>query len=173
MFGIANLNGKISLDTGKGQFLKMEDPAIGKLLSILSLQALPKRITLDFEDVFSKGFEFDNIRGNADIKQGVIFTNNLNIEGSSAKVTMIGQIDMNNETQNLRMHIVPAVGNSVALISALVATNPFVMGPALFLGNKVLNDPLGQLVAFEYNVTGSWVDPKIEKVSRAAEKSIN
>lgn len=156
-----NLSGKLSLDTGKGQFLQI-DPGIGKLLSILSLQALPKRITLDFEDVFSKGFEFDKIHGSADIKQGVIFTDNLKIEGSAAKVSMAGQMDLNNETQNLRVRIVPAVGNSAALISALVATP--VVGAGVFIASKILGDPLGQLASFEYNVTGSWVDPKVEKL---------
>ena len=163
MYSSANLNGSMSLDTGKGQFMQI-DPGIGKLLSILSLQALPKRITLDFEDVFSKGFEFDTLKGNADIKQGVIHTDNLKIEGSSAKVSMKGQMDLAHETQDLRVRIVPAVGNSVALITVLVASNPLIMGPAVLLGNKVLNDPLGQLVAFEYNVSGSWVDPKVEKL---------
>jgi uncharacterized protein YhdP len=162
MFSKARLNGKLSMDTGKGQFLQI-DPGIGKLLSILSLQALPKRITLDFEDVFSKGFEFDKISGTADIKQGVIFTDNLKLEGSSAKVAMAGQMDLNNETQNLRVRIVPTVGNSVALISALVATP--VVGAGVYLAGKILNDPLGQMVSFEYNVTGSWVDPKVEKIS--------
>jgi uncharacterized protein (TIGR02099 family) len=162
MFSKARLNGKLSMDTGKGQFLQI-DPGIGKLLSILSLQALPKRITLDFEDVFSKGFEFDKISGTADIKQGVIFTDNLKLEGSAAKVAMAGQMDLNNETQNLRVRIVPTVGNSVALISALVATP--VVGAGVYLAGKILNDPLGQMVSFEYNVTGSWVDPKVEKIS--------
>jgi uncharacterized protein (TIGR02099 family) len=161
MFSKANLNGKLNLDTGKGQFLQI-DPGIGKLLSILSLQALPKRITLDFEDVFSKGFEFDKISGTADIRQGVIFTDNLKLEGSSAKVSMAGQMDLINETQNLRVHIVPTVGNSAALISALVATP--VVGAGVYIASKILGDPLGQLVAFEYNITGSWVDPKVEKV---------
>lgn len=158
-----SLNGKLSLDTGKGQFQQI-DPGIGKLLSILSLQALPKRIALDFEDVFSKGFEFDKITGSADIRQGVIFTDNLKIEGSSARVSMAGQMDLVNETQNLRVRIVPTVGNSVALISALVATP--IVGAGVYLAGKILNDPLGQLASFEYNITGSWVDPKVEKVSQ-------
>ena len=38
-------------------------PGIGKLLSILSLQALPRRVALDFKDVFSEGFSFDSILG--------------------------------------------------------------------------------------------------------------
>ncbi len=162
MYSKASLNGNLSMDTVKGQFLQI-DPGIGKLLSILSLQALPKRITLDFEDVFSKGFEFDKITGSADIKQGVIFTDNLKIEGSSAKVAMTGKIDLANETQNLRVRIVPTVGNSVALISALVATP--IVGAGVYLAGKILNDPLGQLVSFEYNITGNWVDPKVEKIS--------
>ncbi len=160
-FNKTDMSGHISLDAGKGQFMQI-DPGIGKLLSILSLQALPKRITLDFEDVFSKGFEFDSIKGDADIKQGVVVTNNLKIEGSAAKVSMQGQIDLNSETQNLRVRIVPAVGNSAALISALVATP--VVGAGVYLASKILNDPLGQMASFEYNVSGSWADPKVEKV---------
>lgn len=160
-FNKTDMSGHISLDTGKGQFLQI-DPGIGKLLSILSLQALPKRITLDFEDVFSKGFEFDSIKGDADIKHGVVVTDNLKIEGSAAKVSMQGQIDLNSETQNLRVRIVPAVGNSAALISALVATP--VVGAGVYLASKILNDPLGQMASFEYNVSGSWADPKVEKV---------
>jgi len=161
MFSNASLNGKLKLDTGKGQFLQI-DPGAGKLLSILSLQALPKRITLDFEDVFSKGFEFDKFSGSANIKQGVIITDNLKLEGSAAKVSMAGQINLNDESQNLRVRIVPAVGDSVALVSALAITP--VLGASVYLAGKILNDPLGQLVAFEYDVTGSWLDPKVEKV---------
>ena len=160
-FNKSEMSGHISLDTGKGQFLQI-DPGIGKLLSILSLQALPKRITLDFDDVFSKGFEFDSIKGDAAIKHGVVVTDNLKIEGSAAKVSMQGQIDLNSETQNLRVRIVPAVGNSAALISALVATP--VVGAGVFLASKILNDPLGQMASFEYNISGSWADPKVEKV---------
>ena len=160
-FAKESLNGKLSLDMGKGQFLQI-DPGIGKLLSILSLQALPKHITLDFEDVFSKGFEFDSIKGSADIKQGVLVTDNLKIDGSSAKVFMRGQIDLINESQNLRIRVVPAVGNSAALLSWLVATP--VVGAGVYLAGKILNDPLGQLASFEYNVSGSWIDPKVEKV---------
>ena len=157
------LNGNLSLDTGKGQFLQI-DPGMGKLLSILSLQALPKRIALDFEDVFSKGFEFDSIKGSAALKEGVLVTDNLSIEGSSAKVTMAGQIDLANEKQDLRVRIVPAVGNSAALISAIVATP--VIGAGVFLASKILGDPLGQLASFEYNISGSWIDPKVEKIAK-------
>lgn len=169
-FNYATLNGALDLDTGKGQFLKME-PGIGKLLGILSLQALPKRITLDFNDVFSDGFQFDRIRGNAQIGDGVLMTQNLQLDGSSAKVTMKGNVDLNRETQDLRVRILPTLGDSVSLLGAFAA------GPAVGIGallvNKVLGDPLDKLVSFEYNVSGTWSDPKVVKLGEVPVKQDN
>jgi uncharacterized protein (TIGR02099 family) len=166
-FNYATLDGTLKLDTGQGQFLKM-DPGIGKLLGILSLQALPKRITLDFTDVFSAGFEFDNINGNASIKHGVIQTDDLHIEGSSAKVTMKGSANLNNETQNLRVEVLPTLGSSVSMLSA------FAGGPVVGLGalivSKVLGNPLDKLMSFEYNISGTWENPNVIKVG---EKPVN
>ncbi|MDO8262273.1 MAG: YhdP family protein [Gallionella sp.] len=160
-FNYASLNGTLKLDTGKGRFLKM-DPGAGKLLSILSLQALPSHITLDFTDVFSKGFQFDNINGNAAIKDGVINTQDFHIDGSAAKVTLKGSVDLNSETQDLRVRIFPTLGDSVSLISAFAA------GPAIGIGtlivNKILGKPLDKLVSFEYNVSGTWSEPNVVKV---------
>jgi len=160
-FEYATLNGTLKLDTGKGQFLKM-DPGAGKLLSILSLQALPKHITLDFTDVFSSGFQFDNINGNATINNGVIDTQDLHIDGSAAKVTMKGTVNLNDETQNLRVRILPSIGAGVSLIGAFAA------GPAVGIGtlivSKVLGDPLDKLVSFEYNVDGTWANPNVVKI---------
>jgi len=163
-FNYATLNGSLKLDTGKGRFLKM-DPGVGKLLSILSLQALPKRISLDFTDVFSEGFQFDNIIGNALVKNGVLDTQDFYIVGSSAKVTMKGSVDMNNETQNLRVKVSPTLGDTVSLIGVF-AINP-VVGIGAMIANEVLGNPLDKLVSFEYNVTGTWIDPSVVKVERA------
>ncbi|KAF0205985.1 MAG: hypothetical protein FD173_575 [Gallionellaceae bacterium] len=161
---LPNLDGHLQLKMAKGQFLKL-DPGAGKLLSVMSLQALPKRIALDFTDVFSQGFEFDSINGVAHIRQGVLSTNDFKINGSAAQVTMSGQVDLSRETQSLRVKVLPTIGDSVSLI-ALAAVSP-VVGAGVFLANKIFRDPLDKLVSFEYNVTGSWVDPKVEKVGQA------
>ena len=151
------------MDAGKGQFLKI-DPGIGKLLGILSLQALPRHITLDFTDVFSEGFEFDSITGDAQIAHGILTTKNFRIDGSAAKVTMTGEVDLNRETQRLLVRILPTVGDSVSLLG-------FAAGPAVgigaFIANKLLREPLDKLVSFEYNVTGTWVDPSVTKVGES------
>ncbi|MCK9355011.1 MAG: TIGR02099 family protein [Gallionella sp.] len=169
-FNYATLDGTLRLDAEKGQFLKMK-PGVGKLLSVLSLQSIPKRITLDFTDVFSDGFEFDSINGNATIANGVIRSQDFRIDGSSAKVTMKGSVDLNRETQDLRVAILPTLGDSVSLLGAFAA------GPAVGLGallvNKVLGNPLDKMVSFEYNVGGTWNDPTVTKAGQAVVKPNN
>ena len=59
-----------------------------KLLGVLSLQALPRRLALDFRDVFSDGFSFDFIRGDVTIQDGIAATNNLQMKGVNAGVLM-------------------------------------------------------------------------------------
>jgi uncharacterized protein (TIGR02099 family) len=167
-FNYATLNGTFKLDSDKGRFLKM-NPGAGKLLSILSLQALPKHITLDFTDVFSEGFQFDNINGNAIIKNGVLDTQDFHIDGSSAKVTLKGSVNMNDETQNMRVRVLPTVGDTVSLGVAFAA------GPAIGVGtlllNKVLGNPLDKLVSYEYNVSGTWTEPNVVKVGSTPDKA--
>jgi uncharacterized protein YhdP len=163
-FDLAKLNGTLKLDTGKGRFLKM-DPGAGKLLSVLSLQALPKNI-FEFKELFGEGFQFDSINGNASIKDGMIDTQDFQIAGSSAKVTMKGKVDLNKETQDLQLKVLPTLGNTVSLIGVF-AVNPAV-GIGSLIANKVLGEPLDKLVSFEYNVSGTWSDPNVVKIERAA-----
>jgi uncharacterized protein YhdP len=162
-FSYSRLNGKVQLNVGKGRFLKV-DPGAAKLLGVLSLQSIPKRISLDFTDVFSGGFQFDSITGNAQIVNGLLLTSDMKLTGSAAKVTMSGQVDMNRETQQLKVRILPTIGDNVSLLS--FAAGPAV-GVGVLLANKILREPLDKLVSFEYNVTGSWADPKVEKVGQS------
>jgi uncharacterized protein (TIGR02099 family) len=159
-----SLSGDLSLNAEKGQFLKIE-PGIGKLLGILSLQALPRRMTLDFRDIFSEGFAFDTITGTAAVEKGVLRTQDFNMRGPSAQVAMSGNIDLAQETQALKVRVVPSVGDSVSVAAGLMLVNP-IAGVAGFVAQRLLRDPLGQAFALEYSVTGTWADPKVEKLTR-------
>ncbi|MDP1634448.1 MAG: AsmA-like C-terminal region-containing protein, partial [Gallionellaceae bacterium] len=162
-FNYNKLNGKLNLKVGKGRFLKV-DPGAAKLLGVLSLQSIPRRISLDFTDVISGGFQFESITGNAQIVNGLLMTEDMQLIGSAAKVTLRGQVDLMRETQDLKVRILPTIGDSVSLLS--FAAGP-VVGVGVLLANKILRDPLDKLVSFEYNVSGSWADPRVEKVAQA------
>jgi uncharacterized protein (TIGR02099 family) len=158
------LAGNISLTAEKGQFLKIE-PGIGKLLGILSLQALPRRITLDFRDIFSEGFAFDTISATAAVAGGVMRTQDFVMHGPAARVGMSGDIDLVQETQSLSVRVVPSVGDSLSVAGLVLLANP-ITGVASFLAQRLFKDPLGQAFAYQYAVTGSWADPKVEKIAR-------
>ena len=163
-FDFASLTGQLMVDAANGQFVKLE-PGLAKLLGVLSLQALPRRLTLDFRDVFSEGFSFDSITGSVKIDQGIAATENFRLQGPSARVTMAGEVDLARETQRLRVRVMPHISDGVSIAGALIG-GP-VAGVAAYLAQKVLKDPLEQLISFEYNVTGNWSDPQVASVARA------
>lgn len=157
------LAGKLDLDAEKGQFNQLE-PGVGRLLGILSLQALPRRITLDFRDVFSQGFAFDRISGSIDVAAGVMSSKTLEIRGPAARVLMRGTADIAAETQNLRVTVQPTLSESIAIGAAAGLINP-VAGVITYLAQKALSDPIEKLFAYDYAITGSWSDPVVEKLA--------
>lgn len=158
---IPSLSGQVNLDMASGQFLKVE-PGVAKLLGVLSLQALPRRLTLDFRDIFSDGFAFDSVVGTATIAQGKAHTDNFKMRGVSATVLMDGVADIARETQDLHVAVLPEINAGTASVVAL-AINP-VIGIGTFLAQLFLRDPLMRAFTFEYNVTGSWTDPVVTKL---------
>ncbi len=161
-----SMNGMLELEARSGQFRKL-NPGVGRLLGVLSLQSLPRRITLDFRDVFSEGFAFDRISGSIDVNKGVLHTDPLEIRGPAARVFMRGEASVPDETQNLRVTVQPTLSESVAVGAALggAVVNP-VAGVVTYIVQKVLEDPVEKFFAFEYAVTGTWDDPVVEKKGR-------
>ena len=161
--------GQLHLNVESGQFLKA-DPGLAKLLGVLSLQSLPRRLTLDFRDVFSEGFAFDFVRGDVRIEQGVATTNNLQMKGVNAAVLMEGSADIDRETQDLRVVVVPEIN---AMTASLVATaiNP-VIGLGSFLAQVFLRGPLIEAATQAFRVDGTWTDPRVVRVARPGREAI-
>ena len=158
-----SLNGQLEVGIERGQFLKA-DPGLAKLLGVLSLQSLPRRLILDFRDVFSEGFAFDFVRGNVRVEQGVASTNNLQMKGVNAAVLMEGQADIARETQDITAVVVPELNAGTAsLVASMI--NP-VTGLSSFLAQFILRGPLQAAATQTFHVTGTWADPQVEKVER-------
>ncbi|WP_409970287.1 YhdP family protein [Piscinibacter sp.] len=158
-----SLSGQVNVAIESGQFLKAQ-PGAARLLGVLSLQSLPRRLALDFRDVFQEGFAFDNFSGDVTIAQGVAHTNNLRMRGVQAAVLMEGSADIAHETQDLRVVVVPEINAGTASL-AYAVINPAV-GLGTFLAQMFLRKPLTQAGTREFHVTGPWADPKIDRVER-------
>ena len=155
------LGGSFTVGFESGQFLKA-DPGLAKLLGVLSLQSLPRRLALDFRDVFSEGFAFDFVRGDVVIDQGIAHTNNLQMKGVNAAVLIDGRADIAKETQDMRVIVVPEINAGTASLIA-TAINPAI-GLGTFLAQVLLRGALIESATQEFHVDGTWVDPKVTKV---------
>ena len=160
-----SMDGGVHMEVEQGQFLKAE-PGLAKLLSVLSLQSLARRIHFDFRDVFSQGFAFDFIRGDIAVTKGVARTNNLQMRGLNAAVLMEGSVSLANETQDLKVVVVPEIN---AMTASLVATaiNP-VIGLGSFLAQMFLRGPLMEAATRTFHIHGTWTDPVVEPMKPQA-----
>ena len=158
-----SMNGTFNVNMEAGQFLKA-DPGLAKLLGVLSLQSLPRRLTLDFRDVFTEGFAFDFVRGDITIQQGMAATNNLQMKGVNAAVLMEGKADLAHETQDIKVVVIPEINAGTASLVASVI-NPAI-GVGTFLAQMFLRQPLIKAATQEFHIDGTWTDPKITKLGR-------
>jgi uncharacterized protein (TIGR02099 family) len=161
----ATMNGSMVVNMEEGQFLKAE-PGVAKLLGVLSLQSLPRRLILDFRDVFQQGFAFDKVEGDVTIAAGVAQTRNLRMRGVQAVVLMEGQADLARETQNLKVFVVPEVNAGTASL-AYAAINPAI-GLGTFIAQVLLRKTVVEANTREFAITGTWTDPKVDRVERSS-----
>lgn len=155
-FNVGELGGTLQLEAEHGQFLKIQ-PGVGRLLGVLSLQSLPRRLTFDFRDIFNDGFAFDLISGNVRIDRGLMRSDDFRMEGPAAKVAISGETDLNRETQNLHIKVMPSLTDSLSI--AALAGGPAV-GAAAWVAQKILRDPINKLAAYEYDISGTWDNPQ-------------
>ncbi|BEV07726.1 YhdP family protein [Methylophilus sp. DW102] len=155
-FAVERLDGSFTMQLEKGQILKVQ-PGVGRLLGLLSLQSLPRRLTLDFHDLFSEGFAFDKITSTANIRDGILRSDDLFMTGPAAEARIKGETNLKAETQRLKVRVVPHISDSVSL--AALAGGPIV-GVAAFVAQKLLKDPLNKISASEYMITGTWDNPQ-------------
>jgi len=164
-----SMSGRFNLDIAKGQFFRA-DPGAAKLLGILSLQSLPRRLLLDFRDVFSDGFEFNHVRGDVAIEQGIARSSNLQMAGAVATVLMDGSTDIARETQNIKVLVIPQLDTSAATLLTALA-NP-VAGLYTLVASTLLRQPLQDANTQELLVEGSWQAPRVTKIDRRTGKPL-
>lgn len=158
-----SMEGQLQVDIGQGQFLHAKTGG-ARLLSVLSLQALPRRLTLDFRDLFDEGFAFDSIEGDVRVQRGVARTDTLRMSGAQATVLMQGSADLKHETQDLRVLIVPKF-DAAGVALATMAINPAI-GLGALVAQWALREPLIAANTSEMHITGSWADPQVEQIAR-------
>ncbi len=152
----------------KDGYLLDVDPAEGRFVGLLSLSALPRRLTLDFSDFFKEGLQFDRITGDFSIHDGSMWTTNLNMTGSVSDVNIVGRTGIKAKDYDQMITIIPQVRDALPVIGSIVAGST--VGWAMLLFQRLFKDPIDDSVSIKYKVTGHWDAPKIELIEKPKDK---
>lgn len=165
-FSLDKLNGTFDMRIKKGRLLDVA-PAAGRLFGLLSVQTLPRRMSLDFTDLLGKGLAFDEITGAFEITNGHAYTNNLSLRGPSANILISGRTGLADQDYDQIATVVPQFADNLPAVSAFLGPVGIGVGAMLYLaGNmfKAMNDNIDKLLSQQYAIRGPWRDPKIEKL---------
>ena len=158
---VASLSGDLSFEMIDGVLLDV-DPGAGRLFGLLSVQALPRRLKLDFRDFFGKGYGFDMMRGHFNIQSANAFTNNFKMKGTAADVAIQGRIGLLARDYDQELYITPHVTSGLPLVGAL--TGGLGVGAAVLLAERILKPSIDEATQVRYLVVGSWDDPVFTRV---------
>ena len=104
--------------------VKQLDPGGGRLLGVLSLSALPRRLSLDFSDLVDEGLGFDVLQGDFNLEAGNAYTCNLGLEGSVADLGIVGRTGLRDRDYDQLAVVRPHVGGALAAIGGTVVGGP-------------------------------------------------
>jgi uncharacterized protein YhdP len=136
------------------------------VLGLLSLNNLPRRLLLDFSDLFAEGFSFDKIKGSFVIDGGNAYTTDLYVDGPPARIDISGRIGLAEQDYDELVTVTPYVKTGISLAGALAA-GPAV-GAVLLMAETLLEGqlgPLNRIAQTQYTVTGPWADPVITRLT--------
>jgi uncharacterized protein YhdP len=77
---------------------------------------------------------------------------------------MEGRADIQHETQDIKVVVVPEINAGTASLVASVI-NPAV-GLGSFLAQLFLREPLSRAATQEFHVDGTWADPRVTRIPR-------
>lgn len=166
---LAGLTGILSLQFGPGRIVNLSPTqegsmGIGRLLNLFSLQSIPRRLTLDFSDIFQNGYTFDSLRGNFRLDNGNAYTSDTYFDGPVARIEVSGRIGMGAKNYDLILGVTPYVTSTLPVVAGIAAgVAPPVgvaIGVASWMMSKSAGNPMSKLVTYRYKINGSWDKPE-------------
>jgi uncharacterized protein YhdP len=162
-FNFESLNGSFSAALANGLITEVNDKG-ARLLSIFSLDGIRRSLNLEFDNVFSKGLNFDDLTLSGNISNGIIKNDNFYLDGSVGKIVGRGQIDLSNYDTNYQFSYSPAVTSSLAVLTAF-AINPLT-GAAVLVLSKIFEPVVETIIRVDFTVKGPIDDPEVKLVTQ-------
>ncbi|QKT03093.1 hypothetical protein HUS23_04360 [Ectothiorhodospiraceae bacterium 2226] len=159
------VNGALRLELYEGALHEVE-PGAGRLVGLLGISVLPRRLRLDFRDVFYEGFRFDEARGSLRFAGGRAVTEDFRMQGPAARIAVTGNADLVGRAYDHRVTVVPHIGQA-APIAGTLAWGPQV-GAVLLIAQQLFRSSVDEAVTARYSVTGPWDAPTVARLAAPA-----
>jgi uncharacterized protein YhdP len=156
-----HVGGDFSLHATKGSLLEVA-PGAGRVIGLLSFSTLPRRLTLDFHDVFNKGLAFDDIKGDFVVIDGNAYTDNLKLTGPVAEIGVIGRTGLRDHDYRQQAVVTAEPSNVLPTVGLLGGP---AVAAALLIFTRIFKEPLKGLGRVSYCVSGSWQEPSVERLT--------
>lgn len=165
------LSGKLSLHLGEGRVVDVGDNGakmgLGRMLSLFSLQTIPRRLSLDFSDLFEKGYSFDSMDADFTFKNGNAYTENMRFDGPVAAIALAGRIGLATKDFDIKLGVTPHMTASLPVV-ATFATGTFnpIAGALLWAFDKIVSSrSVSSVTTYQYRITGPWDKPSWNQMS--------
>lgn len=157
-FSLKSISAKGRMHIEEG-IIEQIDPGAGKLLGLLSLEALPRRLFLDFSDMSGEGLKFATLKGDFRIRGGSAYTDNTILKSSPADILVTGRTGLVARDFDQQVSVVPNVAGTVSVAGAL-AWGPEVAA-VLALFQSIFKSGIDQATMTRYEIHGTWEKPDI------------
>ena len=150
-FGLGAAQGQVTFQSTNGRLLELSPGATSRMFGFLLMTSLPRRLRLDFSDIFDEGGEYETIDGVLDLDHGNAYTNNLILENPSAMITVAGRTGILHQDYDQVVTVTPKLSSSLPLVP-------------IWLLQKILNKQIfDKAFRYEYYDTGKWENPHVER----------
>lgn len=156
--------GSIDISLSDG-VLSTVEPGAGRMVGLLSFNALPRRLLLDFRDVVDSGLAFDGIDGRFRVGGGRAHTDDLQVRTPSVTISVEGVVGLADRTYDQTITVQPDVSSGVTL-AGTVFGGPAI-GAILLVAQQLFDKPLNQASELAYHLGGTWDDPVVTRPNQA------
>ena len=156
-----SISGDLALRLEQGSVFNLE-PGAGRMMGLMSITALPRRLALDFRDVFNRGLVFDEVNGDFRIINGDAYTDNLYLTGPVADIGVVGRTGLSDQDYQQQAVVTAEPGKILPTMGFLAGPQ---VGAALLIFTQLFKESLRGIGRASYCVTGSWYEPSVERLT--------
>ncbi len=160
---IENINGTMNFDLERGRIIKI-DPGAARLVGLFALQAIPRRLSLDFKDLVEDGLDFDTVAGQVEVANGIGNVSSIQLNGAVGVIEVTGETNLLTQNFDQTITVLPRVSSALPLLGAI--SGGASGGLTVLLAGGVLKAigiDFDRLGLREYTLTGTFDNPKIEQ----------